>query len=269
MKKLHTCLLLALTVFLGTLGLADQKPGQKAAPSADTKKKEASKKEKPVKALLITGGCCHDYKFQSKALTMATETWSDIEWTVHNDGGKGTHAIIKLYDDPNWAKGYDVVVHNECFAKTKDLDYIKKITDAHAAGTPAVVIHCAMHTYRDATKSDWQKFLGVTSRHHEHQSKYPVKTIVKNHPIMKDVPADWVTPKDELYIVTKTWPKTTVLATSKSEKTGKEQPVIWINDYNGTRVFGTTYGHSNATFSDNTFLKLLNNGILWSAGRLK
>ena len=86
---------------------------------------------------------------------------------------------------------------------------------------------------------------------------------------MKTVPADWVTPKDELYLIEKTWPGTTVLATSKSEKSGKEHPVIWTNDYKGTRVFGTTYGHTNETFSDTVFLDLLTRGILWSAGRLK
>ena len=114
-----------------------------------------------------------------------------------------------------------------------------------------------MHTYRAMETDDWRKFLGVTSKHHEHQSNYPVKTQKNDHPIMKGVPKNWITPKDELYIIEKVWPNTTVLATSKSEKTKKSQPVIWTNDYNGTRVFGTTYGHTNETFSDDTFLGLV------------
>ena len=65
-------------------------------------------------------------------------------------GGKSTSAQIDLYNDPNWADGYDAVIHNECFAKTTDPDYIRKITQAHREGVPAVVIHCAMHTYRNA-----------------------------------------------------------------------------------------------------------------------
>ena len=86
---------------------------------------------KPLKVLLVTGGCCHDYKFQTKALTMASEARAPLEWTVVNKGGRGTHAEIELYNDPNWAKPYDVVVHNECFAKTKNPEYIRKITDVH------------------------------------------------------------------------------------------------------------------------------------------
>ncbi|NNM30172.1 MAG: ThuA domain-containing protein, partial [Akkermansiaceae bacterium] len=219
--------------------------------------------------LLVTGGCCHDYEFQSKALTLSTAAEAGIEWTVVNKGGKGTHAEIDLYDDPKWAEPYDVVVHNECFARTKNPAYIQKIVDGHKSGTPAVVIHCAMHTYRDAATDDWRKFLGVTSKRHEHQSHYPVKVEKSDHPIMKNFPADWTTPKDELYVIEKSWPNTTVLATSASEKNGKVHPVIWTNDYHGTRVFGTTYGHTNDTFSDPVFLKLLADGIEWSAGRLE
>lgn len=223
---------------------------------------------KPLKALLITGGCCHNYKFQSEAMTTGISKQADVEWTVINEGGDGTRAEIPLYNDPNWAKPYDVIVHNECFADTRDQDYIRKITSAHKAGKPAVVIHCAMHTYRSAEIDDWREFLGVTSKHHEHQSRYPVKITAKDHPIMKGFPTDWVTPKDELYIIEKVWPGAKPLASSVSERTGQEQPVVWVNDYNGTRVFGTTYGHSDETFRDPVFINLLGRGLVWAAGKL-
>ena len=113
-----------------------------------------------LKVLLITGGCCHDYDFQAAAMKKAAEKFNvEIDWTVVNDGGKGTSAEIDLYNDPNWAKGFDVVVHNECFAKTTNVDYIKRITKAHYDGANAVVIHCAMHTYRNAKEHDWHCLL--------------------------------------------------------------------------------------------------------------
>lgn len=227
----------------------------------------AEEKAAPLKALLITGGCCHDYDFQTKALTAAVEGATDVEWTVVNEGGKGTEAIIDLYDNEDWAKGYDVVVHNECFAGTKDEAYIKRIVAGHRGGTPAVVIHCAMHTYRSAKIDDWRQFLGVTSKRHDHQSEYPVTVVNKDHPAMKAIPEDWVAPKDELYIIEKVWPTATPLATSKSEKDGKTYPVIWTNDFGGTRVFGTTFGHTNEVFSDEVFLGYVTRGLLWAAGR--
>jgi type 1 glutamine amidotransferase len=51
-----------------------------------------------------------------------------------------------------------------------------------------------------------------------------------------------------------------------SEQDGKEYPTMWINDYHGTRVFGTTFGHGNATWKDPVFITVVARGILWAAG---
>jgi type 1 glutamine amidotransferase len=223
--------------------------------------------ERPtVRALLVTSGCCHDYDYQTAQLLDASAGQSvKIEWKIVNEGGKGTAAEIDLYGTADWAKGYDVVVHNECFASTDDPAYIRRITEAHKAGVHAVVIHCAMHTYRAAKIDDWRELLGVTSRHHEHQSKYPVKVVAAEHPIMQGFPDKYVTPMDELYVIEKLWPNAKALATSKSEKTGEEHPVMWTNQYGKARVFGTTYGHSNDTFSDPVFLRTVVRGTIWAA----
>lgn len=223
---------------------------------------------KPLRALLVTGGCCHNYPLQTQQLTNALSKLTAVTWTVVMDGGKGTRAEISLYDNPDWAKGYDVVIHNECFADTTNQVYLRKITDAHKAGVPAVVIHCAMHTYRAAEIDDWREFLGVTSKHHDHQSKYPVKLVEPTSPILKGVATNWITPMDELYIIEKVWPNTKPLATSVSERDGKTYPVIWTNQYGKARVFGTTYGHSDDMWRDENFLKLVSRGTLWAAGRL-
>ncbi len=222
----------------------------------------------PLKVLLITGGCCHNYPFQSAQLTNALERLARVEWTVVQDGGTGTRAEIPLYAKPDWSRGYDVVVHNECFADTTSPDYIRRITSAHRAGVPAVVIHCAMHTFRATDIDDWREFLGVTSRRHDHQSRYPVTKLVADHPILKGMPDRWVTPMDELYVIDKVWPGTTALATSVSEVDQKAYPVAWTHQFGKARVFGTTYGHSDDTFRDPVFLTYVSRGVLWAAGRL-
>lgn len=237
--------------------------GIQPAPAAD----DAS--EKTLNVLLVTGGCCHDYDFQTKALQLALkERGVKANWTVINEGGNGTEAQIDLYNDPNWAKGADVVIHNECFANTDDSEYIRRITDAHRQGTPAVVIHCAMHTYRSATIDDWRELLGVTSRRHEHQGRYRINVVAADHPIMKDFPQGHTSAMDELYVIEETGDQTTVLATSVSEVDGKSHPVYWTNQFGKARVFGTTYGHSRETFEDPAFLGAVTRGIEWAAGRL-
>jgi type 1 glutamine amidotransferase len=224
---------------------------------------------RPLRALLITGGCCHNYAFQSAQLTNAMTRHAQVEWTIVNEGGTGTRAELPLYANPAWAKGYDVVVHNECFADTKSPAYLRQITAAHKAGVPAVVIHCAMHTYRATDVDDWREFLGVTSRRHDHMSRYPVKKLHPGDKILSQMPDNWVTPKDELYVIEKLWPNALALATSVSELDGKAHPVVWINRYGKANVFGTTYGHSDETFADPVFLDYVSRGLLWAAGRLR
>ncbi len=222
--------------------------------------------EAPLRVLLVTGGCCHNYPFQTGQLTNAVARHAAVTWTIVNAGGNGTRAMIPLYDSPDWAKPYDVVVHNECFADTTDTNYIRRITRAHHQGVPAVVIHCAMHTYRAATNDDWRQFLGVTSRRHDHMSRYPVTKTVPAHPVLQGVPDGWTTPMDELYVIDKAWPGMTPLATSRSERDGRDYPVIWTHQYGAARVFGTTFGHSDETFADPVFLDYVSRGLLWAAG---
>ena len=236
---------------------------------AQTTSDDVLKPKKQLKILLVTGGCCHNYTFQTQAIKDAVNKYKQAEWTVVNEGGNGTSATISLYDNPNWAKGYNVVVHNECFADTKDPAYIAKIVAPHRAGVPAVVIHCAMHSYRALETDEWREFLGVTTRRHDHQSKYPITIVETKHPILKDFPAIYSTPLDELYVIEKLWPNAKALATSVSERDKNTYPVIWTNKYGKAKIVGTTFGHSEATFSDPVFVNTVARGILWAAGRLK
>jgi type 1 glutamine amidotransferase len=221
----------------------------------------------PIRALLITGGCCHDYTLQTQALQEAVKKFGDVTWTVVNEGGTSKNHKSSLYDHPDWAKPYDVIVHNECFADLNDIAYVRKITAAHKAGKPAVVIHCAMHTYRVLKEDDWREFLGVTSRRHDHQHEFAVKPVQPTHPILRGFPKTWTTPMDELYVIEKLWPNAKALATAVSVEDGHEYPVIWTNLYHGTRVFGTTFGHGNATWHDPVYVEYVARGVLWAAGK--
>src|SRR6266496_5779346 len=58
--------------------------------------------KKPLRVLLITGGCCHNYAFQTRALKEAVAKLAQAEWTVVNEGGTGTKAQIPLYANPDW-----------------------------------------------------------------------------------------------------------------------------------------------------------------------
>ena len=66
-----------------------------------------------------------------------------VEFVFNPD--TSTKARYEVYEKPDWAKGYDVIIHDECSADVKELEYVQGILAAHKAGVPAVTLHCAMH----------------------------------------------------------------------------------------------------------------------------
>jgi len=235
------------------------------SPSADSGEARAAR---PIRALLVTGGGYHDYSHQKKALTEGVSARANVEWTVVHDTDTNNGHKIPLFENPNWAEGYDVVVHNECYADVTDLAYIGKITAAHKNGTPAVVVHCAMHTFRSLKTDEWRELLGVSTFRHGKQHPLEVKNMQPADPIMKGFPATWTTGNEELYWVEKVWPGTTVLAEAKAEENKKDNAVVWSHTYGKGRVFGTTLVHNNKTMADSVYLDLFTRGLLWSCDKL-
>ena len=47
-----------------------------------------------------------------------------------------------------------------------------------------------------------------------------------------------------------------------------EEVCVWTNDYQGTRVFGTTIGHHNETVEAPEYLDLITRGSLWACDKL-
>lgn len=227
----------------------------------------AAEPKPPIKALLITGGCCHDYTKQKLILPEGISARANVTWTIVQQGGSTTTAKIPYYENDDWAKGYDIVVHNECFADAADPQWTARVLRPHRAGTPAVVIHCAMHCYRDKT-NDWFEFLGVTSRGHGANYPFEVVNIAKDNPVMEKFGDKWMTPKGELYFIEKLWPTATPLAHAMSRDSKKNEVCIWTNEYRNTRVFGTTIGHHNEEMADPVFLDYMARGLLWACGKL-
>jgi hypothetical protein len=220
-----------------------------------------------VKALVISSGAFHDYLYQSRILVEAVGGALPVDWTIALQGSpRGTTTRYPIYERTDWAAGYDIVVHNECSADIDDAAFIDRITGAHRASrVPAMVVHCAMHSYRSAMVDDWRAFLGVTSRVHTPQFQIPVRWT--DDSIVSGLPADWTTPMDELYVIERLWPGARALATAVDPADQREHPLAWAHEPDGVRVFGTTLGHGNATWDDPVFQQLLVRGFRWALGR--
>ncbi|MEM1070314.1 MAG: ThuA domain-containing protein [Planctomycetota bacterium] len=252
------------------------------------------KSSEKIKVLLVAGGCCHDYATQTRLLKEGIEARINAEVTVVYNSSKKTSTRFEIYESENWAEGYDVVVHDECSASVTERPYIDRILKAHRNGTPAVNLHCAMHSYRwgdfrspvepGAENAGWYEMIGVQSTGHGPQSPIEVDYIADDHPITAEL-EDWKTIKEELYNNVRVYAGTTVLARGEQwqqprKRELKENPnakprlveaaVVWTNEYGPkkTRIFCTTLGHNNDTVGDERYLDLVSRGLLWVTGRL-
>ena len=103
---------------------------------------------KPLRALLITGGCCHDYVKQKDILKQGLERRLNIVIDHAHSPNKSTKPPLKIYGNADYAKGYDIVIHDECSAGITDPKIIAGVLAPHRKGFPGVNLHCAMHSYR-------------------------------------------------------------------------------------------------------------------------
>lgn len=235
---------------------------------------------KPIRALLIIGGCCHDYRAQMELLTKGISARANVEWEVAYDSDTGTRHLNPWYEKEDWAKGFDVIVHDECCSDVKDLATVEKILKPHREGLPAVLLHCGMHSYRSEgypNDTPWFRFTGLASTGHGPQAPIAVNYLESDSPIIAGL-EDWVTENEELYNNSsgKLFETARPLASGKQSwkgKDGKENEAtavcVWTNRYNDkTNVFATTLGHNNVTVGDDRYLDLVTRGLLWSVGKL-
>jgi type 1 glutamine amidotransferase len=220
----------------------------------------------PLRALLVTGGCCHDYQAQKKIITEGISDRANVTWTIVHEGDNREH-YVSIYTNAGWAKGFDVVVHNECFGQATNVTFVDGIVSAHTQGLPAVMLHCSTHSYRFSTSDEWRKLLGVSSYQHGARHAFEIVNLQPTHPVMKGFPEKWQDFPDELYQLKKVWPDCVPLGKGVSPKE-PEQVCIWLNTYGKARVFGTTLGHGNETMQDKVYLDLVTRGLLWACEKL-
>jgi uncharacterized protein len=239
--------------------------------AAHTNQLHAQDKPEPLKGLLITGGCCHDYENQKTIITEGMSQRVNIVWDVIHEGGSGKEHKVSVYSNPNWAKKYDVIFHNECFGGVTDDDFVQGIAAAHHDGVPAIFVHCSLHSYRNAAVAAdaWRELIGVTSSSHEKKRGVKAVRLNSDHPVMLGFPEDWQTPNGELYKIDKVWPNCIPLAKAYGEDTKKDHTVIWLNTFGRARVFGTSLGHHNETMNHDVWLDVVSRGLLWTVDRLQ
>jgi len=226
---------------------------------------------KPLRALLITGGCCHDYANQKDILKQGLERRINIKIDHAHSPDKSTKPPITIYGNPDYAKGYDLVIHDECSAGISDPKVIDGVLAPHQKGIPGVNLHCAMHSYRygnfrapvkkGAANGKWFEYIGLQSSGHGPQR--PIDIVFENNvPFITKGLKNWTTQREELYNNIQVLPGTKVVA--RGTQGNAKAVVAWANEYHGARVFSTSIGHNNVTVADKRYLHFIARGILWA-----
>jgi hypothetical protein len=243
---------------------------------------ETAARQGPIRALLVVGGCCHDYSTQKDILTEGISARANVRWTVAYDPDKTTRHRNPVYHTSDWYLGFDVIVHDECSADVTDAAVLDRILKPHREGLPGVLLHCAMHSYRTAgwpRLTPWFEFAGLITTGHGPLEPISVRFSDQESLITRGL-KDWTTIGEELYnnptggllrTATPLARGRQVVRDNHGKSVTSDSIVVWTNIYRGkakARVFGTTLGHNNATVGDPRYLDLVTRGLLWSVGKL-
>ena len=231
---------------------------------------------KPLKVVLVTGGCCHDYAKQKDILKKGIEVRANAQVDIIYVADDSTRPRLPIYGHPDYAKGYDVVIHDECAADINDQAVVEGVLKPHRDGVPGVNLHCGMHSYRIGNPNDpvtpgtphglWFEYLGLQSSGHGAQQPIAIHYLDPAEPITKGL-TDWATIHEELYNNVKVFDGAHPLARGRQGRS--DYVVVWTNQYQGkTRVFSTTIGHNNETVEDPRYLDLVVRGLLWACDKL-
>lgn len=241
---------------------------------------------KPLRALLITGGCCHEYGRQKDILKSGLEARLNIVVDQIHTDDTSTRPPLPFLGNPDYAKGYDLVIHDECGSSISEPAIVEGVLAPHRAGIPGVNLHCAMHSYRTGDPNQpatpgtphalWFEYLGLQSSGHGPQKPISITFTHQESPLVRGF-TNWTTANEELYNNIRLFDNATPLARGEqkySTRSGAEKTdnfvVVWTNLYGPakTRVFSTTLGHNTVTVADGRYLDLVARGILWATGHL-
>jgi type 1 glutamine amidotransferase len=133
------------------------------------------------------------------------------------------------------------------------------------AGKPLVALRTSSHAFENWTEFDPEVLGGNYGRHYGNKLKTTVSIVAeqKEHAILRGV-SGFIS-DGSLYKNTPLQSGTTPLLMGKVDGYAAE-PVAWTYARNGQRVFYTSLGHPN-DFKEESFRKLVQNGIEWALGK--
>lgn len=126
-------------------------------------------------------------------------------------------------------------------------------------GKGLIPLHCATGCFKN---SDWYiETIGGQFASHE-TGTFKATIVDTAHAIMRGIPE--FTTWDETYVHQRLNPDMRVL--TERVEGDHHEPYTWVREQGEGRVFYTAYGHDDSTWTNDSFLDLVTNGVLWAVG---
>jgi len=221
-------------------------------------------------------------------------------WELTVMTGEHEPQIAKLRT-PDFGKGYDAIVYNFCFAKSRDLEaQANLVAQTREHGVPALLIHCAMHSwwpsykdgkpgaigpdYKGKAKGDptlvaewrkkhgdkpfpaWGDFTGVASGRHGPHRPITMKKVA-DHPATKSFPKEFTTGNTELY--NNIYVIDDVVPLIQGVQGNAKAIVMWLCPQGKSKVMGLTVGHDMGDWATDEYRGLITDGVNYLIERSK
>ncbi|MCE9531677.1 MAG: ThuA domain-containing protein [Planctomycetes bacterium] len=220
-------------------------------------KKKAEPGPKKLKVLLISGSL----EYKSDDSLAAFQKYLEANYPV-----ECSRAFRKADDDIPGLEGLetcDVAVFftRRLTVKGEQLERIKKYA---TSGKPIVAIRTASHGFQNWLAMDKEVLGGNYKNHYKDGPKCEIKIADKGkeHPILQGV-KPWAS-TGSLYLNPDINKDVTLLMTGSIPD--HTEPITWVRENKGGRVFYTSLGHPD-DFKEDSFKRMLVNAIFWTAKR--
>jgi type 1 glutamine amidotransferase len=174
--------------------------------------------------------------------------------------------------DSNKLKGYDAVIFLMTTGTILDADQKKAFTGFIHSGGGYVGVHSAADT-----EYDWPwygQLVGAWFLQHPAQQDAVVKIEDTTSTCTSFLPNPWkrhdewydyrINPRDKVHVLA------SLDQTSYTgSKMGTDHPIMWCHDFEGGRSWYTGMGHTQESWADPLYLKMVGEGVEWACGKSK